>query len=85
MRRWMKVRAMPEIRLSVGPMSCRDCVRQVTGWLRDVAGVETIAADAKTGTVVLGGTMTAADVLAVFTGSDYAPQVIDDPGPATAS
>jgi copper chaperone CopZ len=83
--RWMKVRAMPEIRLSVGSMNCRHCVRQVTGWLRDVAGVETITADATTGTVILGGTMTAADVLAVFAGSDYPPQVIDGPAPATAS
>lgn len=76
---------MPEIRLSVGSMNCRHCVRQVTGWLRDVVGVETITADAKTGTVVLGGTMTAADVLAVFAGSDYAPQVVDDPAPTPAS
>ena len=76
---------MPEIRLSVGSMNCRHCVRQVTGWLRDVAGVETITADARTGTVLLGGTMTAADVLAVFTDSDYAPQIVDDPAPAAAS
>ncbi len=68
---------MPEVRLSVGSMQCRHCVREVTGWLRDVVGVETITADAKTGTVVLGGTMTVADVLAVFAGSDYSPQVVD--------
>ena len=58
-------------------MQCRHCVREVTGWLRDVVGVETITADAKTGTVVLGGTMTVADVLAVFAGSDYTAQVVD--------
>ena len=68
--------ALPEITLSVGSMQCRHCVREVTGWLRDVAGVETITADAKSGTVVLRGTMTVADVLAVFTGSDYTPQVV---------
>ena len=73
---------MPEVRLSVGSMQCRHCVREVTGWLRDVVGVETITADAKTGTVVLGGTMTVADVLAVFAGSDYTPQVVDA-APAT--
>nr|WP_177225291.1 hypothetical protein [Geodermatophilus obscurus] len=56
----------------------------MTGWLRDVVGVETITADAKTGTVVLGGTMTVADVLAVFVGSDYAPQVVDA-APVTAT
>ena len=75
---------MPEIRLSVGSMQCRHCVREVTGWLRDVVGVETITADAKTGMVVLGGTMTVADVLAVFVGSDYAPQVVDA-APVTAT
>jgi copper chaperone CopZ len=75
---------MPEVRLSVGAMQCRHCVREVTGWLRDVVGVETITADATTGAVVLGGTMTVADVLAVFAGSEYHPQVVDAP-PATAT
>ena len=59
-------------------------MRKVTGWLRDVAGVQTIAADAKTGMVLLGGTMALADVLAVFADSDYAPQVLDA-GPTTAT
>ncbi|MDN5747816.1 MAG: hypothetical protein L0H64_04765 [Pseudonocardia sp.] len=73
---------MPEVRLSIGSMQCRHCVREVTGWLRDVVGVETITADARTGTVVLGGTMTVADVLAVFAGSEYTPRVVD-PAPDT--
>ena len=77
---------MPEVRLHVGAaLGCRQCVREVTGWLRDVRGVETIVADASTGTVVLSGTMTVADVLATFAGSDYEPQVLDDPASATAS
>jgi copper chaperone CopZ len=77
---------MPEVRLSVGAaLGCRHCVREVTGWLRDVRGVETIVADASTGTVVLSGTMTVADVLATFTGSAYTPRVLDDPTSATAS
>ena len=77
---------MPEVRLSVGAaLGCRHCVRKVTGWLRDVRGVETIVADASTGTVVLSGTMTVADVLATFAGSDYTPRVLDDPPSATAS
>ena len=75
---------MPEVRLSVGSMHCRHCVREVTGRLRDVVGVETITADARTGTVILGGTMTVADVLAAFVGSDYNPHVVDA-GPATAT
>lgn len=75
---------MPEVRLSVGaPMGCRHCVREVTGWLRDVPGVETIVADAGAGTVVVGGTMEIQDVLAVFADTQYTPQVL--PGPATDS
>jgi len=77
-------RAMPELRLSVDSMSCRHCVREVTGWLRDVAGVETVAADAKTGSVVLSGTMAVADVVAVFAGSSYTAQILDAPATATA-
>ena len=75
---------MPEVRLSVGSMQCRHCVREVTGWLRDVVGVETITADARTGTVVLGGTMTGPDRLAAFVGSEYTAQVADA-APATAT
>ena len=70
---------MPEVKLAVSSMRSRHCVREVTGWLRDVAGVETISADARSGTVVLSGTMTVADVLAVFSGSDCTAQVIDAP------
>lgn len=76
---------MPEITLSLGSaMGCRRCVREVTGRLRDVPGVETVSADAGNGTVVLGGTMTIADVLAAFDGSDYVPRVIGDSTAATA-
>ncbi len=74
---------MPQVRLSVGSMSCRHCVREVTGWLRDVTGVETVAADATTGAVVLNGTMDVADILAVFVGSSYTLQILDD-SPATS-
>jgi copper chaperone CopZ len=71
---------MRELRLSLGAtMGCRHCVREVTGWLRDVPGVETIAADARVGTVVVAGTMTVADVLAVFAGTQYSPQVLAGP------
>ena len=74
---------MLELRLSVGAtMGCRHCVREVTGWLRDVPGVETITADARAGTIVIAGTMQAPDVLAVFAGTQYSPQVL--PGPTAA-
>ena len=76
---------MPEVRLSVGAaLGCRQCVREVTGWLRDVGGVESIVADASTGTVVLSGTMTVADVVATFAGSDCTPRVLDDPASTTS-
>jgi copper chaperone CopZ len=70
---------MSHLRLSVGSMSCRHCVREVTGWLRDVPGVETITADAAAGTVVVSGTMTVHEVLAAFAGSEYTPQVLPEP------
>lgn len=75
---------MPEIRLLVASMRCRRCVREVSGWLRDVPGVRTVTADAETGIVVLGGTMGLADVLAAFVGSSYRPRQLDGPA-ATVS
>ena len=75
---------MPEVRLSVGPaMGCRHCVREVTGWLRDVPGVETITADARAGSLVVVGTMDVVDVLAVFAGTPYSAQVLAGPPTAT--
>ncbi len=70
---------MSQLRLVVGSMSCRHSVREVTRWLRDVPGVETVVADASAAIVELGGTMTVADVLAVFAGSSYTLQVLDAP------
>ena len=69
---------MRDIKVSVATMTCRHCVREVTAWLRDVPGVETIAADGRSGIVVVSGTMTTRDILAVFVGSQYAPQVLHD-------
>ncbi len=75
---------MPELRLSVDPaMGCRHCIREVTRWLRDVPGVETIAVDARAA-VVLSGTMAVADVLAVFAGTPYSPRVLAGPSSASA-
>lgn len=70
---------MPEIRLLVGSMRCRRCVRAVTSWLRDVPGVETVTADGTTGIIVLGGSMVVDDVLRAFAGSSCSPELLDGP------
>jgi copper chaperone CopZ len=66
---------MRELTLHVSGMSCRRCIREVTGRLRDVPGVHTVVADAATSTVRLGGSMTAQDVLDAFTGTTYRPEL----------
>ena len=73
---------MRHIRLFVGGMACRRCVREVTARLRDVPGVETVVADADRSEVSLSGVMTIADVLATFTGTTYRPELLDDAAPA---
>ena len=48
---------MRHIHLFVAGMSCRRCVREVTGLVRDVPGVETVSANADDCTVRLSGSM----------------------------
>ncbi|WP_246159610.1 cation transporter [Nocardioides antri] len=62
--------------LYVGGMRCRRCVREVTARLRDVLGVETVAADSGSSTVRLSGAMTVEDVLRAFVGMTYEPRVV---------
>ena len=66
---------MRDLRLSVQGMGCRRCVREVTGRLRDVPGVNTIAADISTRTVRLAGSMSDADILAAFAGTTYVARI----------
>jgi copper chaperone CopZ len=68
---------MHQLRLFVGGMSSRRCVREVTARLRDVPGVETVSADLADYTVQLSGSMHLTDVLAAFTGTSYEPRVDD--------
>lgn len=67
---------MSQMTLNVGGMSCRRCVREVTARLRDVAGVETVAADFGTSMVRLSGAMVVDDVLRAFAGTTYRPEVV---------
>ena len=67
---------MSQMTLHVGGMRCRRCIREVTARLRDVSGVETVAADYGTSTVSLGGAMTVEDVVRAFVGTTYRPEVV---------
>jgi cation transport ATPase len=73
---------MGQLNLFVGGMSCRRCVREVTALVRDVAGVETVSANAGDCVVRLtgsmqAGSMQAADVLAALAGTSYRPRLDD--------
>lgn len=62
---------MTELTLHVGGMGCRECVRDVTARFRDVAGVQTVAADHRLSVVRLSGSMSLHDVLAALEGTRY--------------
>ena len=64
-----------QLSLFVGGMSCRRCVREVTARLRDVPGVETVAANPRDGIVRLSGSMQLTEVLAAFSGTSYLPRL----------
>jgi copper chaperone CopZ len=66
------------MRLYVAGMSCRHCVREVTARLRDVEGVEIVAADADAGVVVLTGTMSDGAVVRALEGLSYQVRVEGD-------
>jgi copper chaperone CopZ len=70
---------MRQLDLSVGGMSSRRAVREVTARLRDVPGVETVSADPHSCLVRLSGTMQPAAVLAAFTGTSYRPRLAGGP------
>jgi copper chaperone CopZ len=69
---------MSELTLYVAGMGCRRCVREVTARLRDVSGVQTVAADAGKSHVQLTGSMTFPDVVRALVGTTYRAEVVQD-------
>lgn len=69
---------MKKLSLYVDGMRCRRCVREVTGRLRDVAGVETVCANSGTSLVTVRGSMSLEEVLEAFAGTTYRPELRDN-------
>lgn len=72
---------MRTLRLFVDGMGCRRCVREVTARLRDVPGVEMVAADVGRSEVRIGGSMSPGDVLRAFIGTTYSPRLLEERPP----
>lgn len=64
---------MGTVTLTVPTMRCRHGVRVVTARLRDLAGVELVQADARSGHLTVSGDVTEAQVREALTGAGYAP------------
>lgn len=62
---------MSELTLYIDGMGCRACVRELTARLRDVPGVETVAADHRRSVVVLVGSMSLDDLRAALVGTRF--------------
>lgn len=71
---------MRTIALMIDGMRSRHRVREVTARLRDVRGVETVAADPGRSVVRLTGTMTVDDLLGALHGLGYPMQLLDESG-----
>jgi copper chaperone CopZ len=67
-----------ELILYVAGMGCRRCVREVTARLRDVTGVETVAADVGRSHVRLTGSMAFPDAVRALAGTTYRAEVVRD-------
>ena len=78
--------AVSDLEVIVEGMRCRRCVREVTARLRDVPGVRTVVANARTSRVRLGGTMSIDHVRAALAGTSYAVHVVEgQPTPPTST
>lgn len=69
---------MWDLELIITGMSCRHCVRDVTARLRDVPGVRTVVANARTSRVRIGGTVLTSDVRAALDGTTYTVHLVTD-------
>lgn len=69
---------MATLAVSVPGMNCRHVIRAVTARLRDVPGVETVAARADRARIELGGTMSTREVLAALVACGYPGVVISE-------
>ena len=69
---------MATLTVSVPGMNCRHAIRVVTARLRDVPGVETVAARADTGVVELRGAISTREVLAALVACAYPGVVISE-------
>jgi copper chaperone CopZ len=76
---------MTELTLHIDGMGCRECVRDVTARLRDVAGVQTVAADHRLSVVRLSGSMSLHEVLAALEATPYSVDRIGADSDETAS
>lgn len=66
---------MRTIELVIDEMRCRGCVRRATAALRDIPGVHTVMANAKTGQVTVRGAVTTEDVTRALAGTSFTVRV----------
>ncbi len=73
---------MRTLTFSVDGMRCRRCVRRATALVRDVEGVHTVTADAKSGLLTVLGTMTGTDIVASLRNTAFTARLIaEEPKP----
>jgi copper chaperone CopZ len=65
-------REVAVIELRVPRMTSRQCVRAVTAAVRDLAGVDTVQADWSTASLIVGGTVSEAELRIVLTQIGFA-------------
>lgn len=67
---------MRTLTFSVDGMRCRRCVRRATAVVRDVEGVHTVTANAKSGLLTVRGTMSHTDIVVSLRNSTFTPRLI---------